>query len=94
MTLPFHSVSTGLSKPYLQHHVSVQSSSYLIIVVMVDLALSGEILLVSLYLEPLVDNFLFIISKDPSVPSYYMLVIFVYKTRVCITKWNFVEEGL
>ena len=54
MALPFQSMSTGLSMPCLLHHVSIQSLSH---TVMVDLAFSDEILLVYLYLEPLVNNF-------------------------------------
>ena len=55
MIFPFHSMSSDLSMPCLLHHVSVQSLRTSFIV---NLTFSHELLLVSLHLGPLVDNFL------------------------------------
>ena len=61
------------------HRVSLQSLSPLIIVF---LAFSHEIILVSLYLGPLVNNFLNFFFF-----FIYISVIFVYKTRACTVTW-------
>ena len=55
MTLPLHSMDTGLSMRCLLHPVSIESWCSSVII---DLAIPHEILLVFLYLEPLVNNFL------------------------------------
>ena len=81
-------MSTDLSMPCFLHQVSMKS---LVSLFKVDLALSHEILLVSVYLGSLVNNFPSFFWSDPYVSSHYVSVIFVYKARACTDKW---ENGI
>lgn len=90
MTLLLHPMSTDLLMLCFLHHLLIQSLSRLIIAY---LAFSHKIILVSLYLGPLVNNILYFYFSNY---YFYMLVIFVYKTKACAVTWQnsiFLKKG-
>ena len=78
-------MSTDLSTQCLLHHVPTQS---FIPSIIVDLVFSHKILLLfSLFRALSIKLPKFVVFNDPYVPSHYILMIFVYKTRACTVTW-------
>ena len=92
MNIPFHSMSTDLSIPYLQHHASIISTRSKIIV---DSTFFNYMLLVSLHLRLLVNNILILLSRIiRQSQSLYFGYLCLQNLRSYMKKQCFFEEWI